>query len=90
MYFPLLIQWIDKYNFLLKQLEAQAASRPTRCAQGHNNLAIPDLLRSIMTRRMTRRLAHDIQVTERDVQSCHIVGDKDTKLSKNSKEGYWV
>ena len=86
MYFPLLIQWIDKYNFLLKQLEAQAASRPTRCAQGHNNLAIPDLLRSIMT----HRLADDIQVTERDVQSCHIVDDKDTKLSKNSKEGYWV
>ena len=39
---------------------------------------------------MTRRLAHDIQVTERDVQWRHLVGDQDTKLSKNSKAGYWV
>ena len=39
---------------------------------------------------MTRRLAHDIQVTERDVKWRHLVADQDTKLSKNSKAGYWV
>ena len=32
---------------------------------------------------MTRRLAHDIQVTERDVKWRHLVADQDTKLSKN-------
>ena len=39
---------------------------------------------------MTRRLAHDIRVTERDVKWRHLVGDQDTKLSKNSNAGYWV
>ena len=37
---------------------------------------------------MTRRLAHDIQLTERDGKWRHLVGDQDTKLSKNSKAGY--